>query len=129
MENGHGRIWDTYLKTNDHIHLADPVLASFLVQGKLFVEDIAEDETNPNQQVLEHHHLDVQDHISGAPADQIVAAFVDKPVNHTEKEQYRKSQHFVNVKSVAKYNRKKQKLEDLLLRFVHDILHENNLVL
>lgn len=80
----------TYLKTNDHIYFADPVVASFFVQSKLLVEHIAEDEANTDQEVLEHHHFHVRDYVSGASADQIVAAFIDEPVNHAEKEQYRK---------------------------------------
>lgn len=76
------------LETNDHIYFADPVFTGFFVQSKLSVEHIAEDEANADQEVLEYHHFYVQDYVSGAPADQIVAAFVDKPVNHTEKEQY-----------------------------------------
>lgn len=76
----------TYLETNDHIYFAYPVFTSFFVQSKLSVENIAEDEANADQEVLEHHHLAVQDDVSGASADQIVAAFVDKPVNYAEKE-------------------------------------------
>jgi|TARA_B110001450_G_scaffold94916_1_gene90033 hypothetical protein len=57
----------------------------------------------------------VQYTVSGASAYQIVAAFVDQPVDDAEEEQDGETKHLVNVEGVAKHDGEEQELEDLLL--------------
>ena len=60
--------------------------------------------------------------VSGASAYQIVAAFVDQPVDDAEEEQDGETKHLVNVEGVAKHDGEEQELEDLLLWLVHHVL-------
>jgi hypothetical protein len=48
----------------------------------------------------------VQYSISGASAYQIVAAFVNQPMDDAEEEQDGETKHLVNVEGIAKHDRK-----------------------
>lgn len=61
-------------------------------------------------------------HFSRAATDQVVAPFVNQPVQDAKQKQNCKAHHFINVECISEYNRQQQKLEDFLLTFFDDIL-------
>lgn len=109
-------------KTNDHINFTHSVFAAFFVHSKLSVEDVANDETDEDHDVLQQHHFEMQHNISAATTHQVVTTFVYKPVDNAEEEEGCEAQHFVNIKGIPQHDGKQQELKDFLLRLVHDVL-------
>jgi hypothetical protein len=59
---------------------------------------------------------------STASANEIVTALVNEPVEHPEEKEDCQGYEFVNIKGAPQNQSQKQKMKNLLLRFVHYVL-------
>ena len=89
---------------------------------ELAVEGVGHDETDHDKDIAEQHDLGMLNPVPRATTDEIVAPLVYQPVQDAEAEEDCKAQHFVNVERIPKDDRQQEKLQDLLLALLKDVL-------
>ena len=107
-----------YLKADDNVDLVHllPCDLESLIEGK------GDHEVDNNEEAVEDEQPWMVLDASWASADQVVTSLVYQPMYHPKPEEHCKWEELVHIKGRSEYESQQQKVKDLLLWLVHDVL-------